>query len=204
MNPLKILLLDYKATRREVTKNKDAKEERIQEQKSAIKNLIKEIKSMEEQGEDTTQLEEVLIEQKGVYKYFIEQKKALLSDLSNLNYAIQWMETSRCPTARRGADNRKGYESNVTYNSEWIKHQSYQDHDIVDDEQDDSISKQKEKFAESILSSLTKRQKEVLQLSANGHNQPEIARLLNISQQAVSQTIQRYEQRIKEEGWVML
>lgn len=209
VNQVRDLLIEYKATRRNVEEAKKEKELQLESTKNLLRKKKIQVAVIEEkEGYVANELLSELNELKLSISEFKMQKSALLSDLSNLNYAIKWMETARCPNAHRGVDNRSGYESNVTYNSEWVKHQSYQTQDIeIDEELEKEIAvdhKQKEKFARTITDTLTDRQKEVLQLSANGHNQMEISRLLNVSQQAVSQTIQRYEKKIKDEGWVMM
>lgn len=203
MNQVRDLLIEYKNTRRNVEQAKQKNEVEIER----VQQFLKDIKLSENEASYENSAINILDLRAKLSKLKM-QKSALLSDLSNLNYAIKWMETARCPTSHRGVDNRAGYESNVTYNSEWLKHQSYQTQDIeIDEELEKEIAvdhKQKEKFARTITDTLTDRQKEVLQLSANGHNQMEISRLLKVSQQAVSQTIQRYEKKIKDEGWVMM
>lgn len=209
MNPIKKLLLEYKVTRRNVNKDKEQINVEIDEKKSEIDNLTKDFLRAKSNKEDVNDIIDKIVELRMDIRTLKEKKKNFLSDLSNLNYAIQWMETSRCPSSRRGAENRKGYNKRVKYNSEWIKHQSYQKQDL--DELSDSALSEKEEenklkseFVKNIMSTLTMRQIEVLELSANGYNQPEISEILGISQQAVSRIIKRYEQKIKEEGWMLL
>lgn len=208
VNQVRDLLIEYKATRRNVEEAKKEKELQLESTKNLLRKKKIQVAVIEEkEGYVANELLSELNELKLSISEFKMQKSALLSDLSNLNYAIKWMETARCPNAHRGVDSRSGYESNVTYNSEWVKHQSYQQHDIVQEcaEKDiEAEQKQKEKFVKTIMEGLTIRQKEVLELVANGHNQNEIAKMLDITQQAVSQIIQRYGERIDKDGWILM
>lgn len=213
MNPIKKLLLEYKITRRNVRKEVDDIIEKIELSKKGIESLSKVFLGLKSDDESNSKVIDGLLKdiqnEKMNLKKLKTKKKVLHGDLSNLNYSIKWMETSRCPSATRGVDNRKGYDSNVTYNSDWIKHQSYQAQDL-EELSDDVIAEQtedkklKRQFINSMMKSLTHRQIEVLELLANGHNQVEIAEILGISQQAVSRIIKRYEHKIKEEGWMLL
>lgn len=211
MNPIKKLIKEYKKTRRNVHSQVQEVSVQIEATKVEMRKLANDLSMAKVTENDVLilQIRDEIINKKMELRGLKEIKKTLSSDISNLNYAIEWMQTARCPGSTRGIEHRSAYERNVKFNGEWIKHQSYQDHDKEELSEDilkenEINQRQKRKFAKSILSTLTDRQKEVIELVANGHSQPEIALLLGVSQQAVSQTIQRCLNKIKDEGWIML
>lgn len=130
--------------------------------------------------------------------------------ISSLKFSIDWMATGRMPGSMRGIDNRAAYDREIPFELNVM--QRFPDETTVnlyerteeelEDEQQSHM--QKEEIAKSILSTLNKRERDVLQLISNKYTQQECAEMLGVSQQSISKTIANYERKIKNEGWFML
>lgn len=130
--------------------------------------------------------------------------------ISSLKFSIDWMATGRMPGSMRGIDNRAAYDREIPFelnvmqrfSDETTVHLYERTEEELEEEQQAHI--QKEEISKSILSTLSKRERDVLQLISNKYTQQQCAEMLGVSQQSISKTIASYERKIKEEGWFML
>lgn len=131
--------------------------------------------------------------------------------ISSLTFIIEWLTTGRQPGTTRGIENRAAYDREVSFENSWIQKRADHRQDIPLEIEDDEIlneiqfkNQTDEKLVKQIISSFTPRQKEVLELIANDYSQAEVGEMLGVTQQAVSDTIARYKQKVIDEGWFMV
>ena len=99
MNPIKKLIQEYKATRRNVQSQIQEVSIQIEAMKVKMRKLANDL-SMAKATENDARIQQIrseLIDKKMELRNLKEMKKTLSSDVSNLNYAIEWMQTTRCP-----------------------------------------------------------------------------------------------------------
>lgn len=193
---MKELLNEYKKTRLETKKilnELQVKYDSLRYTKNSI-DLISELNT-----EDLALLHQ-----------YEEDMSIVRSWLSNINYTIEWVIHGKQPGLRRGIERQSAYTREVPFEPYWIQLQKdNNDFDIYESlisENEDEIEinqKQKERTVSSLTESLTKRQKEVLELSSNGFSYDEIAKVLKVHKGTVSQTLNRVKEKIREEGWFM-
>lgn len=195
---MKKLIMEYRRTRRITSK---AKQELSKEKDYLATQIYKESKKGNK---------ERIVLLNNQLQSIEDEIQIRSQEISSLNFAIEWMSTCRQPGTHRGVENRAAYDREVPFENSWIERRS--DHqqevpiELTDLEMKLANEEQNKKkiVVRNILKSLTPRQIEILELIANGYNQSEIARILGISQQSVSETISRYKNKIKEDGWFML
>ncbi|WP_313891137.1 LuxR C-terminal-related transcriptional regulator [Psychrobacillus sp.] len=125
--------------------------------------------------------------------------------LSNLNFAIERFNKGFTPGHRRGIERRSSLqkEVKVDMNSVFFQTLDKYSHNEKSIKELENEAFKKE-LARSIVKSLTARQKDILELYANGYTETDIARILETSQQYISKTLIVCKQKIIAEGWVML
>lgn len=126
--------------------------------------------------------------------------------ISDLKFAIDWMETGRQPGTYRGAERQSAYKRDIPFDNDVISIIVGGDVDdyAKDNQADREENELKEDLVRDIQKCLTQKQIEVFAMLANGMTQAEIAKLLGTSRQAVHDTIKRGRRSIKEEGWIMV
>ena len=105
MNPIKKLIQEYKATRRNVQSQIQEVSIQIEAMKVQMRKLANDL-SMAKATENDARIQQIrgeIIDKKRELRNLKEMKKTLSSDVSNLNYAIEWMQTARCPRNKRGS-----------------------------------------------------------------------------------------------------
>lgn len=130
--------------------------------------------------------------------------------ISNISYAIEWIQSGRQPGTRRGIERRSAYEREIPFEPYWIQRQK-EDSEfgmyeslVSENEEVAAINQElKEQTVSSLTSSLTGRQKEILELAGNGFSHDEIAKMLKVHKGTVSQTLNRVKEKIGDEGWFM-
>lgn len=119
MNPIKKLIQEYKATCRDVQSQIQEVSIQIEAMKVQMRKLANDL-SMAKATENDARIQQIrgeIIDKKRELRNLKEMKKTLSSDVSNLNYAIEWMQTARCPGNKREIENRAEHQKNFEYDS---------------------------------------------------------------------------------------
>lgn len=173
-----------------------------------IENITMQLRYAEEQLVALKKSEdEILVIEKEIeVKSLKMRKQALSSDISNLNYAIQWMRTGRQPGTTRGVENRAAYERDIEVDPQVLQQ-------IIDDQSeiyvfedtDETIerNKNKEELIKTILKILSKKEQAVFELASKQFTQREIGEMLGIKRVTVQKILQRCKEKIASEGWYM-
>ncbi|KQC47081.1 sigma-70 family RNA polymerase sigma factor [Geobacillus sp. FSL W8-0032] len=130
-----------------------------------------------------------------------EDKKIIRGMISDLEFAIEWMETSRMPGNRRGIERRAAYQREKPFDP-LLMQKYFRSSDPVyewdDHEKESVITNWDRERIEDALSVLTEREKEVYLMSRGyGLTYSEIANYLCISSSSVQTMIERAEKKIK-------
>ena len=75
-------------------------------------------------------------------------------------------------------------------------------HDAEDEEQI-ALARYKKKFVRELLQSLTKRQRDILDLSSRGFTHKEISGMLGCTRENITITLKTIHLKVKNEGWFM-
>lgn len=192
---MKELLMSYRQTRRKTKKDADALK---------IKLATAELKK-----ENTINIE-YIAELNIDIKKMKDDLTILNAMISSLKFSIDWMATGRMPGAMRGIDNRAAYDREISFELDVMQRfpdeRTIELYEKTEEEQyeEEQSHIRKAEISKNILSSLNTREREVLQLISNKYTQQEIANMLGVTQQSISKTIAKYEEKIKNEGWFML
>ncbi|WP_199427077.1 sigma-70 family RNA polymerase sigma factor [Thermaerobacillus caldiproteolyticus] len=130
-----------------------------------------------------------------------EDKKVIAGMISDLEYAIEWMETGRRPGNRRGIERRAAYQRERSFDP-LLMQKYFRSSDPVyewdDHEKENVITSWDRERIEDALSVLTYREREVY-LMSRGYclTYSEIANYLCISSSSVQTMIERAEKKIK-------
>jgi positive control factor len=130
-----------------------------------------------------------------------EDKKIIAGMISDLEFAIEWLETSRMPGNRRGIERRAAYQREKPFDPLLMQkffRSSEQVYKWDDHEKERVITEWDRQRIEDALSVLTKREREVY-LMSRGYclTYSEIANYLCISSSSVQTMIERAEKKIK-------
>jgi positive control factor len=130
-----------------------------------------------------------------------EDKKIIAGMISDLEFAIEWLETSRMPGNRRGIERRAAYQREKPFDPLLMQkffRSSEQVYKWDDHEKEHVITEWDRQRIEDALSVLTKREREVY-LMSRGYclTYSEIANYLCISSSSVQTMIERAEKKIK-------
>ncbi|MGC4378273.1 sigma-70 family RNA polymerase sigma factor [Fictibacillus sp. Mic-4] len=131
-----------------------------------------------------------------------EDKAILRSMASDLEYALQWMRSGRCPGNKRGIERRAAYQREKSINPLVMQKFFRSTEDVYewdDHLKEDKISDWDRERIEDALSVLTDREREIY-LMKRGHcfSYEEIAAYLCISKGTVQKNIERAEKKISE------
>ncbi|AXM89371.1 Fis family transcriptional regulator [Anoxybacillus ayderensis] len=130
-----------------------------------------------------------------------EDKKVIAGMISDLEFAIEWMETGRCPENRRGIERRAAYQREKLFDP-LLMQKYFRSNEPVyewdDHEKESIITSWDKQRIEDALSVLTEREKEVY-LMSRGYclTYSEIANYLCISSSSVQTMIERAEKKIQ-------
>lgn len=137
-----------------------------------------------------------------------EEIKTVKIWLSNVSYALQYMNLGHIPSVTRGIERRAAYEREIPFEPYWIqRRQATNDmsmYEVVADEDADLVKvtqEEKGQILQTITRNLTTRQKDILQLISNGYTHEDIASVLGIHKGTVARTISRIKEKIEDEGW---
>jgi positive control factor len=139
---------------------------------------------------------------RGMYtKASNEDKKFISGMISDLEYAIEWMETSRMPGNRRGIERRAAYQREKSFDPLLMQkffRSSEPTYEWDNHERESVITEWDRQRIEDALSVLTKREREVY-LMSRGYclTYSEIANYLCISSSSVQTMVERAEKKIK-------
>lgn len=192
---MKELLMSYRQTRRKTKKDADA--------------LKMKLATAELKKENTINIE-YIAELNIDIKKMKDDLTILNAMISSLKFSIDWMATGRMPGAMRGIDNRAAYDREISFELDVMQRfpdeRTIELYEKTEEEQyeEEQSHIRKAEISKNILSSLNTREREVLQLISNKYTQQEIANMLGVTQQSISKTIAKYEEKIKNEGWFML
>jgi positive control factor len=130
-----------------------------------------------------------------------EDKKIIAGMISDLEFAIEWMETGRMPGNRRGIERRAAYQREKPFDPLLMQkffRSSEQVYKWDDHEKEHVITEWDRQRIEDALSVLTKREREVY-LMSRGYilSYSEIANYLCISSSSVQTMIERAEKKIQ-------
>jgi len=124
--------------------------------------------------------------------------------LSDLNYAIEWINTGKRPGAIRGIERQSVYKREVPFENKWL--------DVLIDDgvrlheikaQNEETDEMKSDLVKEIKKELTPKQVQVFEMLAQGMGQKEIADAIGVTKQAVNELITRGKKSIRQAGWVM-
>jgi RNA polymerase sigma factor (sigma-70 family) len=125
------------------------------------------------------------------------------SMISDLRYALEWMNSGRRPGNRRGAERLAAYQREKPVDPIWmqkyIRGLSDDPFTQIDGVRSDEMTMADRERLDDALSVLTEREKEVY-LMARGHclSYAEIARYLDIGKSTVQTMVERAEKKITE------
>jgi positive control factor len=130
-----------------------------------------------------------------------EDKKIIAGMISDLEFAIEWLETGRMPGNRRGIERRAAYQREKPFDPLLMQkffRSSEPTYEWDDHEKEDVITSWDRERIEDALSVLTDREREVY-LMSRGYclTYSEIANYLCISSSSVQTMIERAERKIK-------
>lgn len=130
-----------------------------------------------------------------------EDKKIIREIISDLEFAIEWMETGRRPGNRRGIERRAAYQREKPFDPLLMQkffRSSEPTYEWDDHQEESLITECDRQRIEDALSVLTKREREVY-LMSRGYclTYSEIANYLCISSSSVQTMIERAEKKIK-------
>ncbi|SFA55543.1 RNA polymerase sigma-70 factor, ECF subfamily [Parageobacillus thermantarcticus] len=130
-----------------------------------------------------------------------EDKKIIRGMISDLEFAIEWMETSRMPGNRRGIERRAAYQREKPFDPLLMQkffRSSEPVYEWDDHEEESLITEWDRQRIEDALSVLTDREREVY-LMSRGYclTYSEIANYLCISSSSVQTMIERAEKKIR-------
>lgn len=137
------------------------------------------------------------------FKASEEDKKIISGMISDLEYAVEWMQTSRMPGNRRGIERRASYQREKPFDPLIMQKYFRSLDDNVykwdDHLQEHKIDEWNRLRIEEALSVLTQREREVY-LMSRGHclSYSQIANYLYISKGTVQKMIERAEKKISE------
>ncbi|REK59131.1 MAG: Fis family transcriptional regulator [Geobacillus sp.] len=130
-----------------------------------------------------------------------EDKKIIAGMISDLEYAIEWMKTSKMPGNRRGIERRAAYQREKPFDP-LLMQKFFRSNEPVyewdNHEKENVITSWDRERIEDALSVLTDREREVY-LMSRGYclTYSEIANYLCISSSSVQTMIERAEKKIK-------
>lgn len=205
MNPIKKLIQEYKATRRNVQSQIQEASIQIETMKVQMRKLANDL-SMAKATENDARIQQIrgeIIDKKRELQNLKEMKKTLSSDVSNLNYAIEWMQTARCPGNKRGIENRAAYDREIPVDPYWLQLNSDEDQTtlLIDDEKGDI---DQEQLLKEITRSLNKKEKEILVMSANHMSIRRISNMTRIPRSTVHDILKKCKKKIEDEGWMIV
>ncbi|KQB91896.1 MULTISPECIES: sigma-70 family RNA polymerase sigma factor [Geobacillus] len=130
-----------------------------------------------------------------------EDKKIIRGMISDLEFALEWMETGRRPGNRRGIERRAAYQREKPFDPLLMQkffRSSEPIYEWDDHKRESVITEWDRQRIEDALSVLTKREREVY-LMSRGYclTYSEIANYLCISSSSVQTMIERAEKKIK-------
>lgn len=130
-------------------------------------------------------------------------ERILNASIRTINFTIEWLATGRQPGLMRGIERRAVYQREIKSERNVINFKSYDQYSHDNPSSDEIEDSYKSQIAKEIVSSLTKRQKEILELYAQGFSFEEVGEMLGIKKQTVWETIETCKKKIESEGWVM-
>ncbi|MCM3665523.1 Fis family transcriptional regulator [Mesobacillus subterraneus] len=132
----------------------------------------------------------------------VEDNKLLGGMASDLQYALEWMQTGRRPGNKRGIERRAAYERERPFDPLLMQRYFRSMDDNVyswdDHKKESTLSAYDRELIADALSTLTEREREIY-LMSRGYCFPEshIAYMLNVHIGTVRKTISRAEDKIK-------
>ncbi|MFK4461610.1 sigma factor-like helix-turn-helix DNA-binding protein [Bacillus safensis] len=123
------------------------------------------------------------------------EEKTYRSMISDLEYAIEWMETERQPSARRGMDRRSYYERTIFTTIEVLDFLYSTYH--VPEPDPHSVSENELDLIEYAMSTLTQKEKEIF-ITVVGHNLSfsKCAALHGVAKGTIQKNIERARKKI--------
>lgn len=123
-----------------------------------------------------------------------EDRKHLNSMASDLQYAIDWMQTARQPGNRRGIDRRAAYQREIPMDPNSIpKYEAFMQRDYCQ-----TVTKSDVERIQDALSVLTEREREVyLMAKVDCFSYAQIALILRLAKATIQETIERAEKKVK-------
>jgi positive control factor len=123
-----------------------------------------------------------------------EEKKVLSGMISDLEYAIEWIQSGRRPYNRRGIERKAAYQRERPMDP--LIMQNYFANQTVGNV---GITEENRARIEDALSVLTEREREVYEMRrAGGLSHARIAELLHVSKSTIQDTLERAEKKIEE------
>lgn len=133
-----------------------------------------------------------------------EDKKTISGMVSDLEYALEWMQTAKCPGVRRGIERRAAYQREKSFDplmmQRYFRSMDDDPYTMIDRPEESVISESDQYRIEDALSVLTDREKEVY-LMSRGHclSFEKIADMLRITKSSVQTMIERADKKIAQQ-----
>ena len=204
------VLSSYRETKRQSVRRKKGLEDKRGELEVERGFKEKELRRMwlENDGERTREMEKV---EQAIY--IVGQSISEINHdvgimngaISDTSYVIKWITSGRMPGTTRGMERQSVYKREVAFDDEWIDlltDEGVQLHELP--EPDKESQAMKLDLAKDLKGYLTPKQQEVFLMLAEGMEQIEIAEMLGISKQAVSEMVKRGRRKIKDAGWMLV
>lgn len=132
-------------------------------------------------------------------------KKIWSSIVRDLEFTVKWLSTGRQPENIKGIDSLATYQKEKPFDPYLMQLYAYSECDHYEWEKERSLEEtEKEKLIRQMVSCLSKQEKDILTLSAEGYSHYEIASALDMPRRTVSDCLKRSKEKILNEGWMML
>ncbi|MED3549974.1 hypothetical protein [Cytobacillus praedii] len=162
----------------------------LKETRSLLASLEKKIKAVKITGnkEELVKLE--------------EDKSIVNSWISNLQYSIQWLSTGRRPGSTRGIERRSVYQKEILIDGMEIAkvidsgQSYYPEEESIESEEEQLYF---EKVTNSILDVLTEKERDIYNMHLNGLAPFEISNYMDIPYKTVYKSINRCQEKIRNE-----
>jgi len=138
----------------------------------------------------------------------LEDNKLLGGMASDLQYALEWMQTGRRPGNKRGIERRAAYQRERSFDPLLMQKYFRCSDDVYEWDKtpkEDTLSAVDKELIEDAMCTLTEREREIY-LMSRGYCIPysRIAYFLNVSESTIKNTIARAEKKIAERITVSL
>jgi RNA polymerase sigma factor (sigma-70 family) len=124
-----------------------------------------------------------------------EEQQLIAEMIADVNYAIEWMHTGKCPGNRRGIERRAAYQREKLVDP--FQMQIYMQHHSLSLDKPDPVSEAQRSAIEHVLSGLSTRERECYELHHGmSYSLSEIADLLGVKKGTVQGYVQTAQKKV--------